>query len=44
MEYYFDHSTEQKIFISRHTTFMEKEFILGGGSGRKIKLDEVQDL
>ena len=36
IEYYFYHSTEQKNFISRHVTFMEKEFILEGDSKRKI--------
>ena len=44
MKYLFYHPTEQKIFVSRHTTFMKKDFILKGGSGRKFELDEIQDL
>ena len=41
--YLFYYPTEQKIFISRHATFMENEFIIQKGSGRKIELGEVQD-
>ena len=44
MRYLFYHPTEQEIFVSKHTTFMEKEFILERDSGRKIELGEVQDL
>ena len=40
----FYHPTEQKVFVSKHATFIEKEFILKRGSGKKIKLGEVQDL
>ena len=40
--YLFYHPTEQKVFVSRHATFMEKEFILQKGSGRNIELGEVQ--
>ena len=42
--YLFYHPTEQKIFVSRHATFLEKEFILERDSGSKVELDEVQDL
>ena len=42
--YYFYHPIEQKIFISRHTTFLKNEFIQEGGSGRNIELTEVHDL
>ena len=40
--YLFYHPTEQKVFVSRHATFMEKEFILERGSGRNIEINEVQ--
>ena len=39
--YLFYHPTEQKVFVSRHATFMEKEFILERGSRRNIKLSKV---
>ena len=38
MGYYFYYPTEQKVFVSRHTIFLKKEFI----SGRIIEL-KVQD-
>ena len=41
--YLFYHPTEQKIFVSRHATFLEKEFILEKGNGRTIELGEVQE-
>ena len=41
--YQFYHPTEQKIFVSRHATFLEEEFILQKDSGRSIELGEVQD-
>ena len=44
MGYLFYHPTKQKIFISRHDTFMEKEFILERSGGRNIELIKVQDL
>ena len=31
------------MFVSRHATFLEKEFILEGNSGSKIELDKVQE-
>ena len=42
--YLFYHPTEQKVFVSRHATFLEKEFILQKGNGRNIELKEVQQL
>ncbi|KAL8097443.1 hypothetical protein AgCh_030536 [Apium graveolens] len=36
--YYF--YTDHRVFVSRHATFLEKEFILEGNSGSKIELDE----
>ena len=42
--YLFFHPTEQKVFVSRHATFLEKEFILQKGSGRSIELGEVQEI
>ena len=41
--YYFYNPTEQKVFVSRHATFLEKEFPLKESSGSKIELEEVQD-
>ena len=32
------------MFVSRHATFLEKEFILQKDSGRNIELEEVQQL
>ena len=32
------------MFVSRHTTFLEKEFLQKESSGSKIELDEVQNL
>ena len=40
-EYYFYHPTEQKMFVSRHTTFLKNELIHEGGSGRNIELIKV---
>ncbi|KAL8136073.1 hypothetical protein AgCh_010609 [Apium graveolens] len=34
--------TDHRVFVSRHATFLEKQFILEGNSGTKIELDEVQ--
>ncbi|KAL8115369.1 hypothetical protein AgCh_022017 [Apium graveolens] len=39
--YYF--YTDHRVLVSRHATFLEKEFILEGNSGSKIELDEVQE-
>ena len=41
--YLFYLPTEQKIFVSRHATFLENEFILQKDSGRNIELGGVQD-
>ena len=40
--YLFFNPIEQKGFVSRHATFLEKEFILQKNSGRSIELNEVQ--
>lgn len=39
--YYF--YTDHRVFVSRHATFLEKQFILEGNSGSKIELNEVQE-
>ena len=39
--YLFYHPTEHKVFVSKYATFMEKEFILERGNGKKIELVEV---
>ena len=41
--YYFYHPLEQKVFVSKHAVFLEKEFLLKEDSGSKFELDEVQD-
>ena len=41
MGYYFYDHLEQKVFISRNTTFLEKEFLLDR-RGVAIELDEVR--
>ena len=41
--YYFYNPTEQKVFVSRHATFLEKEFLQKESSGSEIELNEVQD-
>ena len=40
--YYFYNSTKQKVFVSKHATFLEKKFLLEGTRGSKIVL-EVQE-
>ena len=42
--YYFYNLIQQKVFVGRHVIFLEKEFIQKRGSGRSIKLEEVQNL
>ena len=42
--YCFNHPTEQKVFVSRHTTFLKHKFIQEGGSGRNIEFMKVHDL
>ena len=34
---------EQRLFISKHVVFLEKEFLLREDTGRKAELGEVQD-
>lgn len=41
--YQFYHPLEQKVFVSRHAVFLEKEFLLQENSGSVVELDEVQD-
>ena len=41
--YYLYNPTEQKVFISKHTTFSEKEFLLKRTNGSKIVFEEVQE-
>ena len=41
--YYFNHPTEQKVFVSGHVTFLKHEFIQGG-CGRNIEFMKVHDL
>ena len=38
---YFYNPSEQKVFVSKHATFLEKEFLQKESSGSKIELDEV---
>ena len=40
--YQFYNSLEQKVFVSKHVVFLEKEFLLKD-SGSKVELEEVQD-
>ena len=41
--YQFYNTLEQRLFVSKHAVFLEKEFILREDSGSKIELGEVQD-
>ena len=41
--YYFYHTLEQKVFVSKHAVFLEKKFLLNENSGSKVELDEVHD-
>ena len=41
--YYFYHSLERKVFVSRHAIFLENEILLGKKSESKIELDEAQE-
>ena len=36
-----NHRSEGKIFVAKNGSFLEKEFLLKEGSGRKVELDEV---
>ena len=42
MGYYFYHLLEQKVFVSKHAIFLEKEFLQRKDSESKIELEEVQ--
>ena len=41
--YYFYNLSEQKVFVSKYATFLEKEFLQKESWGSKIELHEVQD-
>ena len=41
-QYYYN-PIEQKVFVSKHTTFLEKELLLEWTNGSKIVLEEVQE-
>ncbi|XP_071728001.1 uncharacterized protein [Rutidosis leptorrhynchoides] len=43
MGYYFYNPTENKVFVSRHATFLEKEFLLNKASGSNVELEEIQE-
>ncbi|KAK9006689.1 hypothetical protein V6N11_019023 [Hibiscus sabdariffa] len=40
--YYFYNPKKNKVFVARTRVFLEKEFLSNKGSGRNIKLEEVQ--
>jgi hypothetical protein len=40
---YFYHLIEQKVFVSKYVTFLEKEFVLEMSNERKIEVNEVQE-
>ena len=41
--YQFYNTLEQRLFVSKHVVFLEKEFPLREDSGSKVDLSEVQD-
>ena len=41
MGYTFYHRSEGKIFVAKNGSFLEKEFLSKGASGREVELDEV---
>jgi hypothetical protein len=41
--YTFYHPAEGKTFVAKTGTFLQKEFLAKGGSGRKVELDEIVD-
>ena len=43
MGYQFYNTLEQRLFVSKHAVFLEKEFLLRADSGSKVELSEVQD-
>ena len=43
MGYQFYNSLEQKVYVSKHVVFLEKEFLLRDSGKKKVELEEVQD-
>ena len=43
IRYYFYNALEQKVFVSKHVIFLEKEFLLKESSGSKIELGKVKE-
>ena len=43
MGYQFYNTLEQRLFVSKHAVFLEKEFLLREDSRSKVELSEVQD-
>ena len=41
--YQFYNILEQRLFVSKHFVFLEKEFLLREDRGSKVELGEVQD-
>ena len=41
--YQFYSTLEQRLFVSKHVVFLEKEFLLREDSGSKVELSEAQD-
>ena len=41
--YQFYNTLEQRLFVSKHVVFLEKEFLLREDNGSKVELSEVQD-
>ena len=39
----FYNTLEQRLFVSKHTIFLEKEFLLREDNGNKVELGEVQN-
>jgi hypothetical protein len=43
IEYTFYHPAEGKTFVAKTGTFLEKDFLAKGVSGRKVELDKIVD-
>ena len=43
MGYQFYNTLEERLFVSKHVVFLEKEFLLREDNGSKVQLSEVQD-
>ena len=41
--YYFYHRSGNKVFVARHGTFMEEEFLSKESSGSTVALEEIRD-